>query len=144
MAVVTVIAKDIKIEIGAVEIKGLKTVSFGDESTEADLTVKESAGFYSHQITQRARSVTLEGIFLVDTTTKARDPGQLAVEEHALEIGEDSITAFSITDPSGNKITFDASATITDFGGANEDGAGWGATLKVSGTFAPFKPVVGG
>ena len=141
MAVKTVLAKDVKIEIGNVEIKGLNTISFSDESTEADLTVKEDAGSYNHEISQRARSITLEGKYLVDITSKARDPGQLAVDELALGIGANSIGTFTITDPGGNKITFKASATSSNFGGDNTEGTAWSATLKVAGAFDTFKVI---
>ena len=114
-------------------IRGLSTLTFSGDKEDADTTGFDDGGRGSHLVASRGNSVSLEGFYLVDRETGARDPGQQAVEDLADKVGYDSLDVFQITDPAGNMKEFQASAGLGDQGGGVNDPTSWSAELTVSG-----------
>jgi predicted secreted protein len=139
MAAVKVLARGWKAEIQNpgdsqyVEIKGLNSLTFDSEKNDADITDFDSQGNNEHLVASRGKSLSVEGFYLEDQTTKARDPGQVLVEALADGMGEDSLGNFRLTSPAGTVRYFVASANVTGIGGGNDDPTAWSAELAVSG-----------
>jgi hypothetical protein len=139
MAAVKVLARGWKAEIQNpgnsqyVEIKGLNSLTFDSEKNDADTTDFDSQGNNEHLVASRGKSLSVEGFYLEDQTTKARDAGQLLVEALADGMGEDSLGNFRLTSPAGTVRYFVASANVTGIGGGNDDPTAWSAELAVSG-----------
>ncbi len=138
MAVTKIPARDWTFEIlsGAVwtEVGGLETWSPSFSQNDADTTDFASAGMQEHLIMSRGYELTVEGFFLEDVASGARDAGQAAVETLALAVGLASLGEFRVTSPGGTVYTFDASAAIGNAGGGGKDDVSkWSATLTRSG-----------
>lgn len=135
---VKVLARGWKLEVqnsvlAWLEIKGLNTLGFDSEKNDADTTTFDDAGWQTHLVASRAKSLSLEGFYLEDPSNKSRDPGQYEVESLSDRMGQESLGLFRLTSPAGTVRNFHASANVTGFGGANDDPAGWTAELNVSG-----------
>lgn len=140
MAVTKFLARDLTIEIASsgsggsyLPIKGLNSLTHSPTSTDADTTDFESDGVSEHMKAERGESWTLAGFSLEDVLNGDRDPGQLAVEALAQQVGLASLGNFRLTSPGGNVATFAASAEVTKGGGGNNDPASWQAVIRVSG-----------
>jgi hypothetical protein len=159
MAADAVLASLIKIEIydtdelvdDYVEIQGLDTVTPQHSTTDADVSVKEitwgAPNYYQLARTlpaRRARAWQLEGKYLVDSVTHARDAGQELMEEAGALTNTDAIYQFRFSpaggiasDPDGeppvvgDEIEFLGTVTLGDVGGGDKDeAAGWSATIR--------------
>ena len=140
MAIVKVLARGWKVEVGNganpetfIEIKGLKSLGFDNEKTDADTTSFDEDGAKSHIVASRGSKLSLEGNFLEDQTNGSRDPGQQAVEDLAELIGPASLGNFRLTSPGGKMRNFIASANVSGIGGGTDDPTGWKADITVSG-----------
>lgn len=115
-------------------IGGLNSLTFSDEKEDADDTDFDSDGWAEHKVVQRAKSISLEGFYLEDPVTGERDAGQEALIALGDAVGYDSLKAFSITTPGGNKIEYQVSARVDGpAGGGTNDNSGFSAELTVSG-----------
>lgn len=143
MAVGKVLARDWTIEINTgttaipvwTEILGLESHTFSGDLARANTTSREDEGVRSHLPASRGRDLTMEGFYMVDPDTGARDPGQAAVEASSKLVGPSGLDGYRLTDPSNTVLcTFNASAEVTSQGGGGtDDAADWKAALGVSG-----------
>lgn len=140
MAVTKVLARKWKVEIGTpVElpvfsaIGGLNTLTFSNDKEDVDTTDFDNDGRPEHQVAQRSNELSVEGFYLEDATTKARDAGQELVETAGQAIGASSLYPIRLTSPGGTVKTFEASVNVGDVGGGNNDATSWGATFTISG-----------
>lgn len=114
-------------------IGGLTSLSFGSDSTEADTTSFDEAGRESYLVVKRGNTLTLEGKYLEDEETGARDAGQQAVEASADQIGPSAMRYYRVTSPGGTERVFMSSAKLSELGGGTDDPTSWGAECKCSG-----------
>lgn len=139
MAAVKVLARGWKVEIqnpdtlAWKEVKGLNSLTFDGEKNDADTTTFDDAGWNTHLVASRGRTVGLEGYYLEDPANGGRDDGQSLVDELSDAIGTDSLGNFKLTSPYGTVREFTASANVSGVGGGNDDPTGWSAELTVSG-----------
>lgn len=138
MAAVKVLARGWKVYIRTApsvytEIKGLNTLTFDGEKSDADTTSFDTAGWTTHVVATRSMSLSLEGYFLEDPADMSRDAGQSAVETLGEAVGASSLGVFKLASPAGTIKYFQASASVSGIGGGNEDPTGWSAELTVSG-----------
>lgn len=138
MPLVKVLAKDWVLEIydgSWITVGGLTTLGFGSSKTDADTKTFDSDGWDEHVVAGRGRTLALEGKYLEDPDTGARDDGQQAVDAAGELIGQASLVLFRLTSPGGNAKEFYASVNPKDVGGGNNDPTTWGADLTLSGGF---------
>lgn len=106
------------------------TVSVSEETVDLKDCDSEGADVY---ILRRAYSFTVTANRLEDPDTGARDAAQAAMEAMNLETGWDSKLQYQIVTPGGEEWIFSASTTVTPFGGDQDSGSGWSATLSCTG-----------
>jgi len=109
-------------------------ITWAESGREVDFMDADDGGFAKPLPFGRGYTVTLKGARIEDADTGERDPGQAAVEAVMDEMGPDALLEYKIESPAASgaeAITFQASATVTPFGGS--DKATWGAELKVYG-----------
>jgi hypothetical protein len=146
MAKVKVLARKFKLEIDTdsilasptgtpafVEIKGLSSMTFDTEKTDADANSFDNEGVDEHIVASRAKSIALQGKYYEDLSDGSRDAGQSAVEDLSELTAERSLGDFKLTTPGGTVKTFSASASVSGIGGGLNDTANWNADLKISG-----------
>lgn len=143
MALRKVNARDIIIEAsdGAAtptwtEIGGLTSATINPSENEesADTTDFDSAGMYEQDIMQRGAALTLEGQLKKDDSTGDLDPGQAQCEANAAGVGTDSHAIYRFRYPMDATWTvWDATTSIGEQGGGNNDKVGWSCTLTRSG-----------
>ncbi len=139
MAVTKVLARSWTKEIDTtgggvyVDINGINSISVSQNKTEVETTDFESAGWGEFLIAARGNTVTLEGFWLEDESTGARDPGQAAVEASAKLFGASGLSTYRLTSPGGNTMTFSAAAEVEGPGGDHNAAASWKVSLHVHG-----------
>lgn len=122
-----------------IQIGGLNTWSVSVEKNDADTTDFDSDGWNEHIVASRGRSISFEGLFMIDPVTKIRDAGQAEVEELADKIDYDSIREFRyyhVATGIGRKGF--VSANVSDVGGGNDDPTSWGAEMTFSGVTSAY------
>lgn len=139
MAITKFLARDLTIEVRDddgltfLPIGGLQSITHSPAKTDADTTDFDSNGRARHIPAQRGDSFSLAGQALLDSANGDKDPGQERVEDLSRLTGLTAMGTFRLTDPGGNKATFDASVDLTLPGGGTNDAASWGATILVDG-----------
>ena len=137
MAVTKVLArswtKEIYVTDAFVDINGINAFSVASTKQETDITDFESAGWGEYLIAARSNNITLEGFWLEDEGTGARDPGQAAVEASAQLFGASGLAQYRLTSPGGKTMTFYASAEVEGPGGDHNAAASWKVNLHVAG-----------
>jgi hypothetical protein len=137
MAVTKVLArhwgKYIKSGGNYLNIAGIRSFGIDPNKQDVDVSDFDSNGWTEHMVAARGLTVTLEGFFMEDVATKARDAGQQAVETLAREVGPASLGSFRLTTPGGTTWTFSATAEVAGPSGDVNAVADWKATLNVSG-----------
>lgn len=123
-------------------VNGLNSLKFSSENTTADTTSFDEAGRTSHLVASRGNSLGLEGKYLEDQGTGARDKGQEFIEDLADKIGPSAMGVFRLTSPGGTERVFRASVKLSDLGGGTDDPTSWGAELTTSGILCKKKPQV--
>lgn len=123
------------------EVDGLEsfTLNPGEGEETADTTTFNSNGNSESQVMQRGAALTLAGKHVV--TAGVQDPGQVAVEELAAEVGQASLGVVRFRHTSQTEWTvWNAHASLAEKGGATNDKSSWGATFTRSGaaTTAPL------
>ena len=114
-------------------VHGLTTFAFSKSSTRTDTTDFVADGIETGEIMARGASCKLDGFFLEDST-KARDPGQAAVETFNEATGAASVGDFRLTSPNGKLYVFSATVEQGDMAsGNNNDKTKWAVTLTRSG-----------
>lgn len=138
MALTKVLARDwiceVENEMGVfIPVGGIETFEFGSGKTDADTTDFDSEGWGEHIPAVRTRTVTINGFFLEDKETGARDPGQKIIDELANKVGQEGLGNFRLTSPGGTLYEFKGSVDPAGPGGGHTDATSWGATIAVSG-----------
>lgn len=114
------------------EVKGLEQIEFSDDNSTVDTTDFNSNGRAEHLVAERKASISVEALYLEDSSTGDRDPGQERVEEIAALVGNNSLGNFRLTSPGGTVKSFSASAKIST-GGSRNDATSWKASFEISG-----------
>lgn len=146
MALVKYLARDFVFELNTgtvavpvwTPIGGLVTWSPTTEKEDVDDTTFDNDGIKAHKVVSRGAGLTLEGFYIVDNVTGARDPGQDALITLAGAIGYDSTKQLRITEPAG-KTVMSVSADVNHGGGDKNANSAFTATLTRSGA-AVFTP----
>ncbi|MDD3920951.1 MAG: hypothetical protein PHO41_07270 [Eubacteriales bacterium] len=112
---------------------GIKSFKISHTKKDADTSTYGSNGREEHIPVTRGTTLTLEGLFLEDEDTGARDAGQAAFDALAEAVGTAGLGTIVVTSPGGNTYTFTASAKKADIGGGNDDVTSWGVEVTVSG-----------
>ncbi|GAA1994389.1 hypothetical protein GCM10009799_20620 [Nocardiopsis rhodophaea] len=145
MTLVKVNARDIIIEAsdGAAtptwaEIGGLTSVTVNASENEetADTTDFDSDGAYEQDIMQRGATLEMEGFLKKDDATGVLDPGQAQVTTNAGQdaLGVASHAMYRFRYPVDDTWTvWDATTTVGEQGGGNNDKTSFNATLTRSG-----------
>ena len=143
MAIRKYLARDFKFDISTdegstyTEISGIANWSFTIDSNEEDTSTFDNGAWGSAMYTQRTGSMSLEGFYLVNGITGARDPGQLLVEQAATKVGYDAYRRFRVraVTASGEigNFYFTGQAALGDQGGSTTDVMPWAADLIFEG-----------
>jgi hypothetical protein len=141
MGTVPVLARGWTVEVndgdGYDEVKGLEVISFNPgDVKEADTYTKESAGNDEHLVVRRTRTLKLDGRWLEDEGTGARDAGQSSIEALGALTGAGSVASFKTTSPGGKISEFDGTVRMGDLIGNVDEAAKWSATIKVTGAIS--------
>lgn len=143
MAVLKYLSRDHKFYIKDVnsanyttEISGISSWEFAIDSNEEDVSTFDNGAWGSNLFTQRTGSLSLEGFYLVDALTGARDSGQLAFEIASMQVGFGAYRDFKViaTTASGGEIgnfTFRGTPSVESFGGSVTDVQPWGKLLPL-------------
>lgn len=121
------------------EIKGLLTVTFTESEQEIDTTTMDSVDNDEHAIIRRGKELALDGRYLRDDTTNARDPGQAKVEGYAKLTKRAAEGEFRLRWPDGENEKFIGTVRGGSIGGGHNDMVSWAYTVKRTGasTMAP-------
>lgn len=100
-----------------------------EEATET--TAFDSDGMYEQDVMQRGASLTVEGQYRIDKTTKAQDPGQAYIDhDWAQRLGIDSRNRIRWRHNTQTKwAVWEATVTPGEQGGGNNDKTSWSATV---------------
>jgi len=116
-----------------VRITNANSWSHSPTANDADTTSFDDDGRMTHFKVSRGDEFTVTCLEQEDPSTGDRDPGQLACEVWADEIGPASVKQFRITSPAGNTRAFLGTATCTIGGGGNDDPSAWEVAINVTG-----------
>lgn len=139
MALTKFLARDLTIEVQDddgltwLAVGGLQSLTHSPSKTDADTTDFDSNGRNRHIPASRGDSWALAGQALLDVDNGDKDAGQERIESLAKLTGLSAMGTFRLTDPGGNRATFDGSADVTLPGGGTNDAATWAATVLVDG-----------
>jgi hypothetical protein len=119
-------------------ISGISTWGLTIDSNEEDTGTFDNGGWGSAMYTQRTGSMSLEGFFLVDSSTGTRDPGQAAVDGQGTKIGYAAYCDFRVRAvPSGygeiGNFVFTGQVGPGDRGGSVTDVDPWSAEILFEG-----------
>jgi hypothetical protein len=129
------------------EIGGINKWGWKEEPNSVETTDFDDAGGHSEMNTRIKYGLTLDGNYLMDAATGARDPGQKIVEKQARLLGPLGYVYIKVetraddgeaTPVALGSITARYSVKVTGNGGGNDDKLPWGAELTAKGipTFA--------
>ncbi|MFE1070998.1 phage tail tube protein [Streptomyces sp. NPDC058783] len=107
------------------------TVNPGENEEVADTTAFDSEGQYSQDVMQRGATLSLEGQYRIDKTTKAQDPGQAYIDTvWANLLGIESQNRIRYRHTSQTKwAIWDATVTPGEQGGGTNEKTTWSATI---------------
>ncbi|MEC3977905.1 phage tail tube protein [Amycolatopsis sp. H20-H5] len=136
-------ARDIIIQVREADgitwsaIGGLNSATPNPSENEetVDTTTFGSQGNYEQEIMQRGASLALEGFLIKDDTTGTQDPGQARCEVVGTLTGYASLGAIRFRHPmdAAWKVWPEATFTIGEQGGGNNDKTGWKCDIMRSG-----------
>lgn len=118
------------------QINGIESFDLNpsDGEAETETTTFGSNGIYEGQAMQRGASLSVSGKIVRDKATKAQDPGQLAVENLSVLVGEASLGGVRFRHKDDTSWTvWTAWVSKGNNGGGNNDKTTWSATFKRSG-----------
>lgn len=121
------------------QIKGLTSIKPGSDAERTDNQTFDDDGWATHRVASRSRSLEIEGYYIEDPVTGARDPGQAALIDLGDQMGYQSIDDFRVTTLGGNTLEFRASVDVEWGGGGVNDNATFNVKLQIDGqpTFTP-------
>lgn len=107
----------------------------GDQEKATETTTYDSAGNYEELKMQRGASLGLEGLLLLDHLTGVQNAGQARVEAIGAGLAYGSLGAFRFRYPAQTvwKVWSNATVSLGEQGGGNNDVTGWKATVMRSG-----------
>lgn len=114
-------------------IAGIESFTLSSGSETTDTSDFDTDGYAEGFVSGRSNELSLEGAYVVDPTSKARDVGQKLVEALATKIGHESLKAIRLVSPAQEVTEYQCHATLGDKGGGVSDKTSWGVTLGVSG-----------
>ncbi|WP_329422973.1 phage tail tube protein [Streptomyces sp. NBC_01268] len=111
------------------------SLSPGENEEVAETTAFESDGAYEEDVMQRGASITLEGQYRINKTTKARDVGQAYIDEDwAPRLGIDSHNQIRYRHETQTAwAIWDATMTPGEQSGGTNEKTSWSATFRRSG-----------
>lgn len=122
-----------------IPIKGVESFTVNPTKTDADTGDFDSEGFAEHLPAERAASITLNGRFLIDRQTGARDPGQERCEELSEKVDIEGLAKFRMIPKNAQEgIEFTASFNAGPTGGGRNDTTGWTCEVTRSGKPTKF------
>lgn len=154
MPAVEMLARDYKFFVSLVadtptwmEILGVNVWKWAEEVKEVDITDFDDGGWGADLPAMGRAKLTLEGNYLRDPETGARDPGQLAVDVASRKRGwaglimvkvETRDATPAVIEPPTPAVPFGtiivtAFPKLSEKGGGNEDKMPWGAEFMVKG-----------
>lgn len=106
-----------------------------ENAETVDTTTFGSLGNYEGEIMQRGASLALEGFLVKDDTTGALDIGQARCEVLATQTGYASLGAIRFRHPMDTawKVWLEATFSVGEQGGGNNDKTGWKCDITRSG-----------
>ncbi|MFG3037778.1 phage tail tube protein [Streptomyces sp. NPDC048330] len=107
----------------------------GENEETAETTSFDSDGDYEEDVMQRGASITVEGQYRIDKTTKAQDPGQAYVDKDwSARLGIDSHNNLRWRHETQTSwVVWDATTTPGEQAGGTNEKTGWSATFRKSG-----------
>ena len=141
MALEKVLSKDFVLNVNTgtdvspdwTKIGGRKDLTMTMSANKVDLKDVDSLGWADERILGYALSFGVTANRIEDEDDGSRDPGQAAVEAVMFETGAAAHLGFQIITPGGETWVFDAAPEVTPFGGDQDSGSAWSATLNCSG-----------
>lgn len=122
-----------------VPIKGINSFTINPTKTDADVGDFDSEGMAEHLPAERAVSITLQGVFLIDRATGDRDPGQQLCEELSEKVDIDGLAKFRFIPKTATEgWEFLASFSAGPTGGGRNDGTGWQCEVTRTGKTTKF------
>lgn len=125
-----------------IPISGVSSWDWGIDNNEEDTSTFDNGAWGSAMYTQRTASMTLEGFYLVDGVTGARDGGQLLAEQAATKVGYEAYRDWRVNaqplvsgtrGPIIGQMIFTGQAGLSEFGGSTTDVQPWGIDLIFEG-----------
>ncbi|MBP0456252.1 phage tail tube protein [Streptomyces montanisoli] len=117
----------------------------GENEETADITAFEDEGQYNQDVMQRGATLTIEGQYRIDKTTKTQDAGQAYIDQDwSNRLGIDSHNAVRWRHNSQTEwVVWDATVTPGEQGGGNNDKTSWSATITKCGAASTADVVEG-
>lgn len=110
------------------------TVNPSESEEVTDTTTYDSQGYAEQRKMQLGASLGGEGKLLKDKVTGVQDPGQARVEVLSQSLAEDSLGRFRFRYPADSQWkVWDATVSVGEQGGGNNDMTGWSCTITRSG-----------
>lgn len=135
-------ARDLILEVEAstpntwIEVGGLNSHKINPSENEetSDTTTYASDGAYEQEVMQRGATIESEGLLLEDDTTGVQDPGQARAEVLGAAVGTASVGRIRFRHPTHTQWkVWNATVSLGEQGGENNDKKSWGATFTRSG-----------
>ncbi|MEU2759392.1 hypothetical protein [Streptomyces sp. NPDC007094] len=121
-----------------IPIAGINTFTHNPAENEetTETTVFESEGQYEQDVMQRGASLSIEGQYRIDKTTKAQDPGQAYIDTvWTNRLGFESRNRVRWRHATQTQwVVWDSTVTPGEQGGGNNDKTSWSATITRCGT----------
>jgi hypothetical protein len=119
-------------------ISGISSWEFSIDTNEEDVSDFDAGGWGSNIATMRTASLSLEGFYLVDALTGARDTGQYKWEVAAMQVGYSAtrsfrIEAYTVSGGLIGSIEVTGTPSVESFGGSTTDVLPWGGSVAVLG-----------
>lgn len=115
-----------------IEIAGLTSFAPDPSSNEevADTTTFDDEGNYRQEKMQKGATLAIEGLRIADSTTGTPDAGQAEVEDWHELLGPESVRQIRFRHVlDTNWKVWDATVTVGEGGGGNNDKSTWAATF---------------
>ncbi|MFD7121903.1 phage tail tube protein [Streptomyces sp. NPDC059922] len=114
-------------------IAGITTFTHnpGENEETVETTAFESEGQFEQDVMQRGATLTIEGQYRIDKTTKAQDPGQAYIDhEWTQRLGMESRNRVRWRHQTQTQwVLWDSTVTPGEQGGGNNDKTSWSCTV---------------
>ena len=113
------------------EVGGINSITVTPSRRDADTTTFANAGWDQATVVGRGSTVAASGFAIYDAAG-VKDPGQVACEALADEIGSAARGTFRVSLPGGKAFEFTGDVNVTPFGGGVSDVARWEMEIRVA------------